>query len=257
MEDLKIVYSLSDNRNFRGQALNSLKSLSRFVDKENITVICNPPYKSKQFERLADYGTLYQGSEEYQKLDLPLFRYKIELCDIKCDNLIFLDCDTIIMKDITKLLDGDYDFYAKEEPCRSFAGELKGTWNDIYWKEILKYLSLPLDALPYNDGFCIFKNRLHTKIKDKWIEYYQNYHNKIWNSPNTVDDMHHNEFALSLAIAGYKCKVMGDTEHFFGWRAVPYTHSDETYVLHIGTNKAGISGYLYNLSRHYIPEGTL
>ena len=254
MSDTKVVYCVNDSRTFRAQLINSLKSLNRFMEPEDIIVIVNPPSKSKSITHLnGKLCTIYDGDGFYESLQLPNYKYKIELCEIDCDNLIFLDTDTIIMKDITELIDGNYDFSAKEEPCRAYKGIKKPTWNDSFWKGTLKELGKPEYSIPYNDGFMIFKHRLHMKIHNDWIMYYKYYHNKVWNSPNTVDDMHHNEFALSLAVAGYKIKPM-DNEHWFGWRGQRYQHKDDIYVVHVGTNKRGLSGYMDNL-RIIFPEG--
>jgi len=250
MEDFKLVYCLKDDRSFRYQLMNSIKSVSKFVDKENIITIINPSSNSRAIESLSDHTTIYQGSKFYNDLDLPSFKYKMELCDIDTKNLIFLDCDTIVLRDITELLDDDYDFFAIEEPCRAYNGLVKPSWNQETWESNLSKFNLPLNSIPYNDGFMMFKNGVHKKIKEDFLKYYSMYHNKEIISPNTTDDMHHNEFALSLAVSKYNCKEMNNTQHWFGWRGVPYRKEEKAYVVHIGTNKRGLAGYRTNLSRH-------
>ncbi len=248
----KFVYCLSYNRSFRKQVSNSVRTLSQFIPKEDIILIVNPPNGIERLKKIFNkYATIYEGNKFYEELDLPNFKYKIEMCDIDCDNLVFLDCDTIILKDPRELLDGDYDFFGREEPCRSIDNNMKETWNQETWETNLARFNLPLDSIPYNDGFVIFKNKTHMKIKDDFIKYYKMYNNNEIDSPNTVDDMHHNEFALSMAVSNYNCKVMDDKHHWYGWRAIPYTKSDDSYVLHVGTDKSGLQGYMYNISRHY------
>jgi len=246
MEEFKVVYTLSDNRAFRLQIFKSLLSLSKFIDKDNIILIVNPP-SSKIEKSYGKYATIYDGNEFYKNLNLPNYKFKIEITDIKSRNLIFLDCDTLVMRDIRELLDGDYDFFAREEPCRSVNGQMKPTWDEDIWKYNLKEFEKNTDALPYNDGFMIFKNNLHNKIKDEYLKFYLMYNKKQLKSPNTVDDMHYNEFALSMAVANYHCRNMNEEHHWYGWRNE--TPRIKPYVIHIGTNKSGLAGYLNNLRR--------
>lgn len=247
MTEYQVVYTLSDTKSFRLQIYHSIKSLTRFVDKENITFIINPP--SKRLERyLSRFGNIYEGSEFYRLLDLPTFKFKIEMCDIDSNHLIFLDCDTIILKDITELLSGQYEFFGREEPCRSIYGNMKPSWDENVWKANLRYVKKQnLSATPYNDGFIIFKNKLHKKIKNEYILFYKMYNSRELESPNKADNMHHNEFALSLAVADFKCRNMTEEHHWFGWRNEMY--KSIPYVVHVGTNKSGITGYINNMRK--------
>jgi len=254
MSKTKFVYSLSDTRSFKLQVFNSLKSLSLFVKPKDIIVIVNPKSNSRGIRSLSRFCTVYQGNPYYENLDLPPFRYKIEMCDIDADNIVFLDCDTIIMDDPKELIDGDFDVMGRQEPCMAYEGEKRPSWDQEEWERQLKRFGKPTDSIAYNDGFIILKNGIHKKIKKDFIKYYKMYANGELKSPNTTDDSHHNAFALSLALAGYKAKHMNTHHHWYGWRAENFTSSDKTYVLHIGTSKNDLQGYLYNLSRHHIGE---
>jgi len=246
MDEFKVVYTLSDSKSLILQAVNSVKSLIRFVDKSNIVFIINP-YSKKLEKILGRFGEIYRGNDYYTRLNLPIYKYKIEMCDINAKNLIFLDCDTIIYKDITELLDGDFQFFGREEPCRSINGNFKNTWNEEIWKNNLRKFRKNENAIPYNDGFIIFKDGIHKKIKDEFILFYKMYNEGSLKSPNTVDNMHHNEFALSMAVANYKCKSMSENHHWYGWRNEMF--KEKPYVLHLGTNKNGMFGYLNNLRK--------
>jgi len=245
--DYKVVYTLTDNKSFRAQIYNSIRTLYKFVKKENIVCIVNPYTNSRFISWLSKYSEIYRGNEFYSNLNLPIYKFKIEMCDIDAENIIFLDCDTLILKDITKLLDGNFDVFAREEPCRSYNGILKPTWNQKIWEHNLSKFNLPKKTYPINDGFVIFKNYTHKKIKNDFIKYYKLYQDKLLVSPNTVDNMHHNEFALSMAIANYNLKYMTELEHWYGWRSEIYKKLP--YVIHVGTNKLGLKGYLQNLER--------
>jgi len=247
MEEFKVVYTLTDNRFFRMQIVRSIKGLLKYVDKENVVCIINPASNSSFIKELKKRVTVVDGNIFYHNLELPKFKYKIEMCDVDAKSIIFLDCDTLVTRDITELLDGEYDVYAREEPCRSINGTMKPTWSQKTWEYNLSLFNLSTKALPINDGFVIFKNRTHQKIKRDFIKYYKMYHNKEIKSPNTADNMHHNEFALSMAIANYNIKYMTELEHWYGWRAEMYEKLP--YVIHVGTNKSGLEGYLQNLKR--------
>ncbi len=244
----KIVYTANDDRFFMLQLYKSLSSLSKFVDKEYIDVIFNPEITNKRNrDKIEQYANAVSGSTYADKIDLPPFRYKYDALCIDTDELIFLDCDTIVLKDVTELLDGDYDFFAREEPCRSVYGEYKPTWNETTWLENLRKKEY---TIPFNDGFMIFKNRTHNKIKFDFIDNYLLYYNKVTKSPNEADDSHLNEFALSLAVADYKCKIMTDKEHWYGWR--PEMYKEKPYVLHIGTGWNNMETYTRTLQRYHV-----
>ena len=216
MEEFKVVYTLTDNRFFRMQIARSIKGLLKYVDKENVVCIINPASNSSFIKELKKRVTVVDGDIFYHNLELPKFKYKIEMCDVDAKSIIFLDCDTLV-------------------------------WSQKTWEYNLSLFNLSTKALPINDGFVIFKNRTHQKIKRDFIKYYKMYHNKEIKSPNTADNMHHNEFALSMAIANYNIKYMTELEHWYGWRAEMYEKLP--YVIHVGTNKSGLEGYLQNLKR--------
>ena len=248
MDDFKVVYTLSATRDFMYQMNRSLTSLNRWVDKENIISIVNPPSDNYRIKNLNKLSTVYQGNPKYGKISKSTYfnnfnaMYKLEMCDIESENLIFIDCDTIVLRDITELLDGDFDFSAREEPCRSINGIMKKDWNQDAWVESLKLLDLPLSSLPFNDGLMVFKNRTHIKIRDDILDFYNRYHAKELPYPMPDFPIHDNEFALSLAVAKYKVRYMGENEHWYGWRKEFISTKLPPYVIHFGT------GNRHNLS---------
>lgn len=246
---MKVVYCLTDSREFRLPIRNSIRTLTRFVDKEDIIFIMNPYVDGKFSRYLSKFGLVHKGDEFYYRLDLPKYKFKIELCDIDDNEIIFLDCDTLVMKDITELLDGNYDFFGREMSIRDSDGKYLPKWNQRNWNYCLEKFGIKKSATVYNDGFIIFKNNLHKKIKDDWIKYYKMFHAKEIPSPNNVDDMHHNIYALGLAIGNYRCAEMNERHHWYGWQGRPFMPSiDDTYVIHVGTLKNGIKGYKTSLS---------
>lgn len=244
---MRVVYTLPDTFDFYFQVKNSLKTLHRFVDRDEVTLIVNPkPRKTSKIWSLKRYAEIRPGDEFYKNLALPNFKYKIEICDIDADDLIFLDCDTLVLRDIRELLN-DFDYSAREEPCFRYEGKIKPTWDNKAWKDALRHFNKPQDAIPINDGFLIIRHGIQKKIKDDFLAAYTLFHQKKLKSPNTVDDMHHNEFAISIALAGYKFKPMTEEHHWFGWR--PEQPNVIPYVLHVGTDKRGLAGYKENLER--------
>ena len=225
--DFKIVYSLSNVRDLIRDCLRSLKTLNRFIDKNNIIIFYTPPRNYKTYNKLKKRAEV----KEVDNISEPFWftnnrgylraGEKIHLCNVNNENIIFLDCDTIVKRNPLELLNYDFDFMGRIEKRAMAKFDLK-KWNNMFKKFNKKPIPM------FNTGFMIFKNYTHRKIKNDWIKY------SFMDLPKIHPLTYQKEqYALSLALSVFKIKYMSNREHAFRW------YDEEkinTYILH-GTHK--------------------
>ena len=222
------VYTVSERGLLIPEALHSIKSLRRYVDKKDVIVFLTPPTSKSKHKQLSLLATV----EEVDNLSNPfvfkrergLGRYgeKVHLCDVQSSVVVFLDADTTVKKDLVPLLEGDFDFSAREQfPTREEAiKELdEEVWHDIFRKRGKESVPMP------SAGFMIFKNFLHSRIKEQWLRYINDE-----NLPNACRYCNPKEqTALALTLSGTKIKWLTVKEHAFRWLN---EENIDTYVLH-------------------------
>jgi hypothetical protein len=132
---------------------------------------------------------------------------------------MFLDADTFVRKDITQLLEGDYDFSALPPILHD---------DGLDYQSMEKiFIDIGKEPLPqFNCGFLIFKNGFHHKVKDLWLKYTNDY-----KFPNHLQFGCKEQWALSLALAynGAKIKNMTFEQNARTWAGK--THAD-AFVVH-------------------------
>lgn len=207
---MKIVYTLSDKRNMPKEILKSLKDIIRFVDYKDILVFYTSPSSKFIGDKISKYATLIKTDNitkpfiSDEGTGLSGYGEKIHLCDVKDKDVIFLDCDTRIKKDITKLLNDVYDFSAR---IISFDCDKK------IWKKYCKSFNMFSSPPIFNTGFMIFRYGLHSKIKDLWIKHLKCDIPKIHKHCYVKE-----EYALALALPeNINIKFMNEETHFFNW----------------------------------------
>ncbi len=216
-----IVYTLSDRRDMPQQILKSLESLSCFVNKQKIFVFYTPPRSSKTERKLEKYATIIKTENTTtpfifdRVMGLGNYGEKIHLCEIDTSSVIFLDCDTIIKKDVTELLPGTFDFSGRMGRNREIDWDL--------WKTYCMKHNKAMRGI-FNTGFMIFKNGMHHKIKAEWKKFIEADIPKIHPYTYTKE-----EYALSLVLPHKNIKFMTEKEHAFGWKG---ESNADTYVLH-------------------------
>ena len=216
-----IVYTMSDRRDMPREALKSLKSLSSFVEKQKIFVFYTPPRSKKTGKKLENYATIIKAENTTtpfifdRVMGLGNYGEKIHLCEMDTSSVIFLDCDTVIKKDVTELLHGSFDFSGRMGRNKEI------NWN--LWKSYCTKHNKPMRGI-FNTGFMIFKNYLHQKIKAEWKKFIEENIPKIHPYTYTKE-----EYALSLVLPHKNIKFMTEKEHFFAWQ--DKTEID-TYVIH-------------------------
>jgi len=214
---MKIVYTLSDVNNLKQYLGISLRSLSRFVKNKDIIIIITPPY-----------GNLEEEFNQYELIKRPnlIRKYpyanKIYCCEIEEKELMYLDVDTIINKNILELLNGDFDVF-----CRIGSKSKEYTKGD--YPALLKQLNLRFTPM-YNTGFIIFKNYTHNLILKDWKKYTENLRKGIWHIRHSYV---HEQFAFSMSVSNKTVKEMTGKEHYFMWKPDSANRFD-SYVIHYG-----------------------
>lgn len=131
-----------------------------------------------------------------------------------CPNIIFLDSDTIIKRDLSELLEGEYEFSGRIAP--GFLDIDIDAWNQMF----LERGKIPVPMI--NTGFMIFKNHTHNRIADEDLYYM----NSDLPHPHPVR-YYKDQYAISLAVSGRKIKCMDKTIHAFLWN-----NEVDGYVIH-------------------------
>jgi hypothetical protein len=226
------VYTISDTGRMIPYVVRSIRSLNKYVDKEDIIVFGTPPMSKLNYARLSKMAMV----RLVQNLSKPFVflkgqcasRYgeKCHLCDVPSSTVVFLDADTIVRKDLASLLEGDFDFSARKQfPT----GESeKGAIDIEFWSEIFKNKGKTPVPMP-NAGFMIFKNSYHHKIKEQWLKYIND--DKLPNACSFGNPKEQTALALALStqILGTKIRWLSAKEHAFSWLG---EENVETYVLH-------------------------
>ena len=227
--EFRVVYTVSDKGSMVKETLNSIRTVRRFVEKENVIVFYTPPRSEVNLNKLSDLAVVVKKDNitkpfYFERNRFGRYGEKIHLCDVDCPTVIFLDGDTIVKKDIRELLRDEYDFSAR-------VGTAYHDFNQYIWMNMFKRIKKEPIPMP-NTGFMIFKDYTHKEIRDEWLRYINNPH-----LPNPHPECYLKEqYALALAISGKKIKWMSEKEHLFGWTS----ERDETidsYVIHLGHNR--------------------
>jgi len=221
MRDYAIVYTLSDKGNMVKDILSSLKTASKYEEKEDIIVFHTPPIKQETVRKLSRYATVIQTSNVTEPFTFVGHRgpgqygEKVQLCYVDRENVLFLDCDTEIRKDPIELLEGDFDFAGRVSPM--------GYFDIRNWCKLFRdYGREPIGM--FNTGFIIFKNYAHHKIGDKWMFYLNE------DLPQLHPYSYHkDQYALSLAVSDLKIRYLRSSEHAFRWLDEEHI---ETVVMH-------------------------
>ena len=232
MTEYKVIYSVSDNSDLIPRALDSIKSLRRFIARDNVIVFYTPPTSIENYQALSNLANVIKTENITKPFDTRGFdekgtakgfqRYgeKVHLCDVDFPNVVFLDADTVVKKDISPLLNDDFDFSGRAPK------QVEYIFNPQVWK--MMFQNINKHPVPmFNTGFLIFKNYLHFRIRDIWLQYINDEHLPNPNSPFNCRE----QWALSMALAvvNAKIKYMTFEQHALMWRG---EKDMETCVLH-------------------------
>jgi hypothetical protein len=237
-EDTAFVYTLSSRNKMVQQCLRSIATLKHYVDEKQIKIFYTPPYSEEDEKTLEATGAeIIKKDNQTEAFNvsrsLPERHYgeKINLCSLDEDNVVFLDCDTVVGNNIWEVLEGDFEFKAR--PAHRFK-------DDNAWKKMFDKRDRPyLDWMP-NAGFLIFKQKAHKKIQDIWTDLVSQDLEFQMGKVN-----HHEQYALALAVSDLKTHEMSEKDHVFEYRdeKIP-----DAYVYHVD-HAAGSN--MINLVKNY------
>jgi hypothetical protein len=213
-ENTEFVYTLSSRKLMVEQATKSIKTLKNHVSPEKISVFYTPPYDEHDEEQLEKLGVnLIKKQNQTESFNINTgdeeghYGEKTNLCNIESENVVFLDCDTLILEDIWKVIEGDFEFKARPGD----AGVHEENWRKMFERFDEEYM----DWMP-NAGFLIFKNEIHKQIGEKWLNYTNKdlkYERKNMN--------HQEQYALALSVSEYNIQKMTEDEHVMEWADKP------------------------------------
>ena len=238
-EDTAFVYTLSSRKGMVQQALRSIATLKQHIEPEQIRIFYTPPYDQKDEKALEQTGAEIIKKENQTEAfnvsrSLPESHYgeKINLCNIDAENVVFLDCDTVVGNNIWEVLEGDFEFKARpEEPPE------EEKWRPIFEKYEEPYM----DWMP-NAGFLVFKKGFHKELGKKWLKYFQ----EMDIQRGKVN--HREQYALALATASGKVEKMTSKEHTLEWLD---EKTPDAYVYHI---EQAAGSLVLNLAKNYIKK---
>lgn len=205
----KYVYTLSSTKNFIREVQRSIRSLSMWVDPSDIVVFYTPPHDDRDKQKLEELGVdLRLVDNRSQPFSISsgkpgYYGEKTHIGAIEDETAVFLDCDTLVLGDITETIEGDFDFKARPGTAPI---------NDSKWETMFSRFDRPVHEWMPNAGFMIFKNGTHKKIENEWLEFVNT------DLGFTTSVAHHQEqYALALTLSEYDTKRMAPHEHVMEW----------------------------------------
>jgi len=206
------------------ELIKSLRGLFRFADRDEITVVLTPPYPTKKgyLKELHQYAQILRKENTTSPLQprpgkSGSYGEKIvAVLNAEARDVIFLDCDTRVIKDPKELLHGDYDFSARV--AGGFPDLDINTWTQMF----LDRGKTPIPMI--NAGFMIFRGGSNREIMKEAITYYEepklprchHYH------------YHKDQYAISLAASSHRIRWMSREEHAYRWK----NERPNTVILH-------------------------
>lgn len=215
------AYTLSSAGAMFQRAFFSIQTLIQYADPENIVVFFTPPRDPSHVSRLKSLGvdvrTVDNDTEAFTAFDTPRhYGEKTLIRTLSDDTVVFLDCDTLILGNIRRVIQGDFQFKAR--PGTSQVRQ--PAWQGLFKRFDEQYL----DWMP-NAGFLVFKNGYHREIGPKWHEY-------VGTKLSYRHGVNHKEqYALALAVGGGHIEKMTPEEHVMLWNE---EYPEDGIVYHIG-----------------------
>jgi hypothetical protein len=248
MSRVKFAYTLSSQGDLLTHTIHSIRTLENHVPTKDIIVFFTPPRENKDIQKLGALGVDVREvpgiTDEFKihPLDEPGgYGEKMWCCEVDSDTVVFLDCDTLILEDITNVIAGDFD--VKYRPAPNHPPQ--DSWEQFF-KDYGKNSSVPLP----NSGFLVFKNRTHKEIRNDWHQYFEMGLGTEFEGANMLD-----QFSLALSVADKNIHTMTAEEHNIEWVdevnpnatvAHLYTHHGITLAEAIKNPIESVNRYLRN-----------
>lgn len=209
----KFVYTLSSRRHMVFDAIRSIKTLRQYTDPENIIVFYTPPREENHQELLenldVDVRLRPHKADEFRAVSQERPRHygdKLYVCEVEADEVMFLDCDTIITADVNDVFRGNFEFAARPDNAT----------RDGKWREFVDKLNR--NALPWmpNAGLLVFKNGSQQRVERVWRKYI----NRTFDVDIGVKN-YQDQYSLAIAVGKLDERKLTDEEHVFEWSDEP------------------------------------
>lgn len=234
----RYVYSLSSRPRVVVQnAVRSITSLLRTTDPDpdQITVFATPPVDEETLVTLRRLGVdvrqvdpVFPGGFRTHFGDgYAEYAEKWQLTEVEANTVVFLDCDTVVGRDLEDVIEGDFDLKA-----RPIEAADTSRFEALFEREG----RTPRGWYP-NTGFLVFRDGYHRTVADDWRRYIESeldYYSEGYTKE---------QFALSLAASEATIEKMSRQEHVMEWRG-ELIHNG--YVYHIANGDVDVSEELLN-----------
>lgn len=265
MSDIKLCYSFSARVDKLGfiDLLHSLHTVKQYFSKEDIIVFFTPPFNDDYEQQIARYATVIKKDHypiphpTYDPNDPtpPYYWDKFYFTEVDCDNLIFMDNDTELQRDIRTYFDPQDFTKRKEEIAKHAITEQVGKTaqmvdpnfdilvfgNDYRsgatfeenWAATWNYLQTAQKVLVMTTAI-LFRNKTHTKLKEETSRMAKAYMiDKAIRMP--AEDRLFDEYVFSLATRDYNVQIMPKNIDMV-WTSVDSTRDrrDHAAILHGG-----------------------
>ena len=197
--------------------IKSIKSARRWLDKDEVYVIAIGGYRG-DFD-----ATVIQADP------VPIHDWianRLAICDIMDDEMLYLDADIIVNRDIRELFDGDFEFRARVAYDDPRCG-------GQHLARIAASLGKPATPM-WNGGAVIFKKGLHRRIKKEWYDLYQAFVTRKLPTPPGCA-YHWVQLSFALAVAGHKVLPLSSEEHYL--YGVDGRDLERPYLIHFVRHK--------------------
>jgi hypothetical protein len=239
-DKLKYVYSVSSTKRLVNEAIRSIRTLLHFTNPEQIIVFYTPPRTTEDKERLIDLNVDVRErpnrTESFSMHNRDIQSHygdKTYLCQVDATNVIFLDCDTLILDDPLALL---------KPNCQLRARPGTYDFSDKAWAELFNRYDRPLHPWMPNTGVLVFQNEYHHSIEKLWLDF-------LAKQPRVASDVAHIEqYALALALGDDDTGKLSPYEHVMEWEDII---PSDGIIHHFGSRgvwnpPSSVSGNLYH-----------
>jgi hypothetical protein len=244
--DTRYVYSLSSRPRFVVQnAIRSIRSLcaTTDVDPSDVVVFLTPPVDPSDVEQFREVGldvrevepVFADGFRTHLGDSFTEYAEKWRLTEVTADTVVFLDCDTVVLDDLSDVLEGEFDFKARPlDPA-----------DPERFVRLFDRRDLPRRDWYPNTGFMVFKNGYHREVSDDWRRYIReelSYYSEGFTKE---------QFALALATTDGEFTAMSKAEHVMEWFEEVTV---DGYVHHLANADVSVAKELVNAVDGRLPD---
>lgn len=241
----RYVYSLSSRPRFIVQnAIRSIRSLLATTgpNPSDVVLFLTPPVDPEDVEKFSDLGVkvrkvepvFSEGFRTHLGDSFAEYAEKWHLTEIDAETVVFLDCDTVILDDLSEVIAGDFDFKAR--PLDAADPER--------FAQLFDQRGLSRRTWYPNTGFLVFKNGYHRDVRDDWRRFIREdlgYYSEGFTKE---------QFALSLATTNGEFSPMTPQEHVMEWRDEV---AADGYVYHLANGDISIPQEVLNAIDGHLP----